>query len=53
MPVAEGFTTTSMRIPDDLKLWLEGEAQKEFGSVNRLVWMILDQERERRQQAEN
>ena len=50
MPVAEGFSAMSVRVPDDLKVWLDREAVKEYSSVNRLIWVILEQERERREE---
>ena len=53
MPVAEGFSAMSVRVPDDLKAWLDKQAIKEFSSVNRLICVILEQERERRQGEEN
>lgn len=46
MPITEGFTAISLRIPDDLKQWIEAEAEKDFSSINRFIWVILEKERE-------
>jgi len=43
----------SLRLPLGLKEWLEQEAEKEISSVNRMIWVILQRERERREDTEN